>query len=172
MPISLILTPFDHFQLRLALAVKCIPELRVRPNHFTKSLSPCSEWPRRWAWTWTIAKARPPAWAWTSLQDLHSHREKPQEEGPRVLPQKNPVWWENCSLLVSFLQVTSQGESQQRKPSATISGLSVPMGSSLEATFCSCSPKCFHRATLIVSVSTYSGLLLHWSQVRQPSIFF
>ena len=110
--------------------------------------------------------------AWTSLQDLHSHREKPQEEGPWVLPQKNQIWWENCTLLVSFLQVTSQGESQQRKPSATISGLSVPMGSSLEATFCSCSPKCFHRATLIVSVSTYSGLLLHWSQVRQPSIFF
>ena len=30
MPISLILTPFDHFHFRLALAVKCIPDLRVR----------------------------------------------------------------------------------------------------------------------------------------------
>ena len=30
MPISLILTPYDHFHFRLALAVKCIPDLRVR----------------------------------------------------------------------------------------------------------------------------------------------
>ena len=30
MPISLVLTPFDHFHFRLALAVKCIPDLRVR----------------------------------------------------------------------------------------------------------------------------------------------
>ena len=29
MPISLIFTPFDHFQLRPASAVKCIPDLRV-----------------------------------------------------------------------------------------------------------------------------------------------
>ena len=30
MPISLVLTPFDHFHFRLALAVKCLPDLRVR----------------------------------------------------------------------------------------------------------------------------------------------
>ena len=29
MPISLILTPFDHFHFRQTLAVKCIPDLRV-----------------------------------------------------------------------------------------------------------------------------------------------
>ena len=32
MPISLILTPFDHFHFRPAFAVKCIPDLRVRLN--------------------------------------------------------------------------------------------------------------------------------------------
>ena len=32
MPISFILTPFDHFHFGLALAVKCIPDLRVRPK--------------------------------------------------------------------------------------------------------------------------------------------
>ena len=30
MPISLILTPFGHFHFRQTLAVKCIPDLRVR----------------------------------------------------------------------------------------------------------------------------------------------
>ena len=72
---------------------------------FAKSLSPCSEWPRRGVWTWTVAKARSFAKAWTSLQDLHGHREKPQEEGPWVLPQKNPIWWENCTVLVPLFQV-------------------------------------------------------------------
>ena len=40
MPISLILTPFDHFHFRPALAVKCIHDLRIclnnkKPRHFT-----------------------------------------------------------------------------------------------------------------------------------------
>ena len=32
MPISLILTPFDHFHFRPALAVKCIHDLRICHN--------------------------------------------------------------------------------------------------------------------------------------------
>ena len=32
MPISLILTPFDHFHFRPALAVKCIHDLRICPK--------------------------------------------------------------------------------------------------------------------------------------------
>ena len=48
------------------------------------------------------------------LQDCRAHRQAAQEEGPRVLPQENPLRRENCPLLVPLLQVRSLIEEKKR----------------------------------------------------------
>ena len=56
------------------------------------------------------------------LQDCRAHRQAAQEEGPRVLPQENPLRRENCPLLVPLLQVRSLIEEKRKVAAVVMTG--------------------------------------------------